>query len=411
MLVDVSEDGWHEAEATCELMDGLPLALDQAAAYIEENQCSFADYLRLYQTRRTALLKRRSALSKRDYPKSVATTWSLSFEQVERADSVAADLLRLCAFLHPDAIAETMILEGAAELGPVLQSLADDPIRLEEVIGELRKYSPVQRNSETKTLTIHRLVQTVLKDAMSREIQRAWAEQTVRVVSKAFPDPEDVGRWPICEQYLPHMRACAELIEQWNMTFAEAAQLLHRAGAYLYQRGQYTEAELPLQRALAIREQALGRDHPDIATSLYNLAFLSRDQGKHEQAKLLFQHALEIRQQVFGPNHPNVAECLNNLAWLYYAQGKYEQAESFYQRGLVIYERVLGPNNHYVGDSLNGLALLYGAQSKYEQAEPLMQRSLVLFEQVFGSSHPNVAVCLNNLARLYAWQGKYKQAE
>src|SRR5207248_2631925 len=147
-----------------ELVDGLPLALDQAAAYIEENQCSLTDYLNLYQSRRSTLLKRRGSFSKRDYPKSVATTWAISFEQVERDNPAAAELLRLCAFLHPDAIPEAMIVEGASELGPILQPVVEDPIEFAEAIGTLRKYSLVRRNPETKMLTLHRLVQTVLRD-------------------------------------------------------------------------------------------------------------------------------------------------------------------------------------------------------------------------------------------------------
>jgi len=91
------------------------LALDQAGAYIEETQCDLTGYLDLYRTRRTELLKRRSRL-RTDHPEPVATTWSLSFQQVEQANPAAADLLRLCSFLDPDAIPEEIITEGASEL-------------------------------------------------------------------------------------------------------------------------------------------------------------------------------------------------------------------------------------------------------------------------------------------------------
>src|SRR5579859_5405416 len=84
-------------------MDGLPLALDQAAAYIEETRCILSDYLQLYKTRQADLLKRRGKYTaEHDHPESVATTWSLSFEKVQQANAGAADLLRLCAFLDPD---------------------------------------------------------------------------------------------------------------------------------------------------------------------------------------------------------------------------------------------------------------------------------------------------------------------
>ena len=103
-------------------LGGLPLALDQAGAYIEETQCGLTDYLQFYRTQRAELLKARGGLVL-DHPKPVATTWSLSFAEVEKRSAAAADLLRVCAFLHPDAIPEEIITEGAAQLGPNLQAV------------------------------------------------------------------------------------------------------------------------------------------------------------------------------------------------------------------------------------------------------------------------------------------------
>ncbi len=396
------------AEAISELLDGLPLALDQAAAFVEENRCSLPDYLLLYQTRRAPLLQRRGTLSKRDYPRSVATTWSLSFEQVEQADAVAADMLRLCAFLHPDVIAEAMILEGAIALDPVLQAIVDDPMRLDDVIGELRKYSLVRRNSETRTLTIHRLVQTVLKDAMDRETQRAWAERVVRLVDHVFPE-SDFASWTRCQHYLPHAQVCAELIEQWDLAFPEAARLLHRTGNYLYERGQYLEAEPLYQRALSIREQVLGAQHPDVAQSLSDLGLLYLGLSKYERAEPLYQRALSIQEQMLGPHHPDVGVTVNDLAMLYFFQGKYDQVETLHQRARSIFEYALGPTHLYVAVSLNNLGKLYLAQGKYDDAEALMLRALAIREQL--QHPPDIANSLSYLAKLAAAQGKYSEAE
>src|SRR6266446_6337421 len=98
-------------------MDGLPLALDQAGAFIEETQCSVSDYLQRYRQRQAVLLKRRGGSGK-DHPEPVATTWSLSFERVEQLDPLAAELLRCCAFLAPDAIPEQMIIDGSRNWAP-----------------------------------------------------------------------------------------------------------------------------------------------------------------------------------------------------------------------------------------------------------------------------------------------------
>ncbi len=169
-----------------EELGGLPLALDQAGAYIEEIQCSLSDYLQLYRSQRAELLKARGGLVP-DHPEPVATTWSLSFAQVEQRSPAAADLLRLCAFLHPDAIPEEIITEGADDLGPNLQAAASNPLAFNQAIGVLLSYSLLKRNAEEHLLSIHRLVQAVLKDGMDATSYRLWAERTVKQWMPPYP--------------------------------------------------------------------------------------------------------------------------------------------------------------------------------------------------------------------------------
>src|SRR6266568_9028453 len=216
------------ALAIVQEMDGLPLALDQAGAYIEETGCGLAGYLTRYQQRRTALLKERGGYTS-DHPEPVATNWSLSFEKVEQVNLAAADLLRFCAFLAPDAIPEEIVTEGAADLTPVLQSLASDPFLLDAAIKELLRYSLIKRDAEQKLLGLHRLVQVVLKDAMSEEVQREWAERAVRAVNRTFPEGE-FENWDQCRRMLTHAQTCEDLITQWHMELPEASNLLGKAG-------------------------------------------------------------------------------------------------------------------------------------------------------------------------------------
>ena len=120
-------------------LDGLPLALDQAGAYIEETRCGLSQYLNLYGTRRRELLLRRGIFSV-DHPDSVVATWSLSFQQVEQESPIAADLLRLLAFLNTEAIPEEIIPLGAVELGPALGAVASDPLQVDSIIEMLLRY-------------------------------------------------------------------------------------------------------------------------------------------------------------------------------------------------------------------------------------------------------------------------------
>src|SRR5207244_2035257 len=111
---------------------------------------------------------------------------------------------------------------------------------------------------------------------MNKSTQRRWAERAVRAVNQAFPEV-DYDTWLQCQHYMPQVQTCAALIDQWDMTFEEAAVLLMQAGYYLEQSAQYTQAEPLYQRALAIREKTPGPEHPDTATTLHSLALLYVD--------------------------------------------------------------------------------------------------------------------------------------
>ncbi|MGZ3625416.1 MAG: tetratricopeptide repeat protein [Ktedonobacteraceae bacterium] len=374
-LEDASPTDREVAGEIVKAMDGLPLALDQAGAFIDETQCSLSDYLHFFQTRQADLLQRRGRLAT-DHPDSVAATFSLSFEKVQKAHLTAADLLCLCAFLDPDGIQEEIFTKGASELGSTLKPIAADPIKLNETLGTLLIYSMLRRSPD-HSLTLHRLMQVVLKHEMKKSTQRRWAERAIRAVNLAFPEVE-YGNWLRCQQFMPHVLACKAFIEQWDMILPEAAQLLNNAGNYLRESAQYELAEPLLQRALDIRKRVLGPDHSNTATSLNDLATLYQYQGKYELAEPLFQRALDIIEQVQGPEHPDTAASLNNLAALYKSQGKHEQAEPLYQRAIIIDEKVFGPDHPEVATDLNNLAQNYYFQGKDEQAEPLYQRALSL---------------------------------
>ncbi|MGD0128556.1 MAG: FxSxx-COOH system tetratricopeptide repeat protein [Terriglobia bacterium] len=401
-----SEGDRQLAEQISSELGGLALALDQAGAFIEEAPSSLAEYLDFYRSERSKLLAERVGLG--DHP-SVSVTFSLAFKKVAEASAAAADLVRLCAFLAPDAIPEEIFTEGAAELGENLAKVRT-PLDFAQVVREAGRHSLIERNPSSKTLDIHRLVQAVVRDGIEKAEQRQWAERAVRAVNLAFADVE-FSTWPKCGRVLPHAQACASFVDEFGFEFAEAARLFNKAGYYLQERARYSEAEPLYQRALGIREKVLGPEHPGVATSLNNLAELYYAQGKYSEAEPLHERALGILEKALGPEHPHVASSLNNLAELYRAQGKYAEAEPLYQRALGIKEKALGPDHPDVAAGLNNLAELYRAQGKYAEAEPLYQRALGIREKALEPEHPDVATSLNNLAELYRAQGKYAGAE
>jgi tetratricopeptide (TPR) repeat protein len=389
----------------------LPLALEQAAAYITAKSARFQNYLARFQQQRLALLDKAQPRTG-EYPASIASTWALNFQEVEK-DPVAADVLRVSAFLSPEAIPLELLTDGASQLGPVLAgalATSEDPLALNEALEPLTRYSLIRLDVDAQTYSIHRMVQEVVKDQIGVEQQAQWAERVVRAVAQSFPEV-DYQTWTRCERMIPHTLLCTVYIERWSITFPEARSLLLQVGIYFYQRGQFKEAEPLWKSVLAICEQVLGPEHPDTLSSLNNLAALYDDLGKYEEAEPLYQRALETRERVLGPEHPDTLGTVNNLAELYRNQGKFEQAEPLYQRALTTYERVLGPDHPNTLSTVNNLANLYAGQGKYKEAEPLYQRALEARERVLGPEHPDTAQTLGNLAVFYHEQGKYEQAE
>jgi tetratricopeptide (TPR) repeat protein len=389
-------------------VDGLPLALDQAGAFIEETPSTLAEYLALYRAEGAALRARRGKLAPEHA--SVTITFSLAFAKLAEANPAAADVVRGCAFLAPDAVAEEIFTEAGSEWGEAIEKIASKPLAWVDAIGEAGRLALLRRDAESKTLHIHRLVQEVVKDEMNPETRKRWVEPAVGALSKIFPIPE-FENWPQCERLLSHARTAAALLEEFGFASAAAARLLNRTGYYLDDRAQYAEAKPLYRRALTIREEVLGPEHADTATSLNNLALLYNHQGSYSEAEPLFQRALAIREKVLGLEHPYTATTLNNLALLYFNQGRYAEAEPLYKRAIAICEEAFGLDHTNTAYFLNNLASLYAEQGRYADAEQVYIRSLAIREKVLGPGDPHTATSLNNLAKLYQDQGRYAEAE
>src|SRR5262245_43790629 len=156
----------NQAEALSKELDGIPLALDQAAAFIAEMQLSIGGYLSLYERERVELLSHRGEHTQehtQDHP-SVTITFLLAFNKVAEANPVAADLLRVIACLEDDSIPEERFSEGAGELGEALEALGKTPFTFTKTIGKAERLSLLDRNPETKTMNLHCLAQEVIRD-------------------------------------------------------------------------------------------------------------------------------------------------------------------------------------------------------------------------------------------------------
>ncbi|MEO1526586.1 MAG: tetratricopeptide repeat protein [Planctomycetota bacterium] len=189
------------------------------------------------------------------------------------------------------------------------------------------------------------------------------------------------------------------------------ADSLHYLASLHRSMGDYVRAEPLFLEAKAIREQVLGHQHPDYATSLNNLALLYFSMGEYARAKPLYVEAKAIREQVLGRKHPDYAISLNNLALLYRSTGDYARAEPLYLEAKAIREKVFRREHPQYASSLNNLAVLYRLMGEYARAEPLYLEAKAIYKKVLGREHPRYATSLNNLALLYRSMGDYARSE
>ncbi|NEO90791.1 MAG: tetratricopeptide repeat protein, partial [Moorea sp. SIO3G5] len=227
-----------------------------------------------------------------------------------------------------------------------------------------------------------------------------WVTGLVSLISVGLITPQPtVGQTTIAQQQ-----------ESAEERLTKAEQLTQQAWE-LNEQGKYSEAIPVAEKALIIRQQVLGNEHPSVATSLNYLGLLYQLMGRYQQAEPLLSQALEIRRRLLGNEHPDVATSLHDLAFLYKSMGRYSEAEPLYIQSLEMNRRLLGEEHLDVATSLNNLAGLYQLMGRYQQAEPLLTQALEIRRRLLGEEHLDVATSLNNLAGLYQLMGRYQQAE
>ncbi|MCP4360981.1 MAG: tetratricopeptide repeat protein [Chloroflexi bacterium] len=384
----------------------LPLALEQAAAFMLKRKKSAAAYRKQFNERRAALWAREKAPD--NYQATVATTWQINFEHAQKTTGTA-DLLNLCSFFAPDDIPLAALREQAGSLQPPLDAVLADEDRREDALAALSDYSLLTVANEK--LTMHRLVQLVVREQMEVEQAQTWLEAALNLLTKAYNfDEHDMSTWAQCGQLLPHLTTATNLAAKWEINSEQAAYLNNEAGRYLQQYGDYAAARPFYERALAIDEKTLGPDHPHTATSLNNLGLLLDSMGEYGEAWPFYERALTIREKQLGTDHPDTANSLNNLGELLRMMGAYKEARPFYERALAIREKQLGPDHPDTATSLNNLGLLLQTMGEYGEARPFYERALAIWEKQLGPDHPDTATSLNNLALLSYHEGDMQEA-
>ena len=417
MLTEAREADQTFAKALSNELGGLPLALDQAGAYMEARQKTPQGYMALYQQRSDYLLAARGDELLR-HPEPVTVTFSLAFEQVKAASPAAGELLRHCAFLAPDSIPEELFTQNTAVFGEPLASAACDEIEWDAVVEAAARYALMRRNAVNKTLSLHRLVQKVLCLQLSTGVQPEYALRCVQAVNQILPFSQ-FHTWAACDRLLAQAMVCINLVKEYHIPVPDMWFLLRKVGAHLQQRGQYRDAEPFLLEAYGLAKHVMGPEHSMTAESLNDLTDTYQQQGRYAEAEQASRHALAIeqaatRRKELKPEQMLVAVSLRHLAVAVKSQDRFAEAGHLFQQSLEIARKQAQQDDtveHFIAQCLLGLGDVERALSRYKAAEGYYLQAVDIEEKAAGVDHPSYTVALNALAGLYKKQNRFAEAE
>ena len=380
-------------------LGGLPLALEQAAAYIETTTTTLAGYLSLFRDRRADLLARGETPG---HPAGVAATLGLALSRLEAEAPAAAGLLRLLACLAPEPVPLALLLADAqtaggldpdvvATAGPLL----GDPVAAGDAVAALRRYSLFTPAGDGLAL-VHRLVQTITLDQMPADTRRQWEEAAAALVEAAVPaDPRLPAAWPVCAVLLPHARAVLGLTSDGMRQIAR----------YLGHSGSYRAARDLFQLIVAahIEDDAYGPEHPATLAARHRLAHWTGEAGDAAGARDQYAALLPIRERVSGAEHPDTLTARGNLALWTGEAGDAAGARDQYAALLSVQERVVGPEHPSLLASRAEFARWTGEAGDAAGAREQYAALVPVRERVQGLEHPRTLASRAEFAR---WTGE-----
>ncbi len=400
-LMDRTRASDVEQEAARELageLGGLPLALEQAGAYMQASGRGIGEYLALFRERRTELLGRGEPAG---YDKRVTTTWALAFAELGQTGP-AAGLLRLVACCAAEDIPLDLLLQprpgldaagfGAA-VAPLLMPLLADPLARDEAVEGLRRYSLISAPRDGM-VSVHRLVQDITVAALPADLAADWRRAAASVIEAALPhDPEDPAAWPVFAALLPHTQAALE----------PTSDGMQKVASHLGFIGNYAAARASHQQILEAREAKLGAEHPRALAARAGLAHWTGQAGEAAAARDQYVALLPVFERVLGAEHPETLTIYDDLAnWTGHA-GDAAAARDQYPALLPVLERVLGAEHARTLTARGHFANWTGKAGDAVTARDQFAALVPVRERVSGAEHLRT---LDACADLANWTGE-----
>jgi tetratricopeptide (TPR) repeat protein len=444
--LDASAEHLQAAKSIVTLLGCMPLAVDQAGAYIEAGMCDIDKYLMQFSSHRQTLMQDATFIGASDYDRSVYETWDISLKEIKKRASVrnsqaakaAILILGICAFYHHNSISEDIFQSAAEESGKYVvdseiaiklphafnsldrthgtllalhnNGCWDDHI-YRQGISVLLSFSLIKRDQLSKMLSVHPLIHCWSRDHMSKTEQQRMYEIGIMILSCAISRGLTSYDYGLRQLIFSHIKANELYGSEMGLTQQYYDDKCNNFKFVMEENGDWNNAEKLAIQVLDKRKELLGKEHPDTLISMEDLAKTYHHQGKLNEAEQLEVQVLDMRKRLLGTKHPDILITMGNLASTYCYQGKLNKAEQLEVQVLDLSKKLLGTEHPHTLIRMGNLARTYYHQRKINKAEQLEVQVLDMSKKLLGAEHPHTLMRMGNLARTYHYNGKLNEAE
>ena len=430
------------------LLDGLPLAIAQAASYIQTTHMPTERYLALFQKgeeHQKELLSEPlpAALhnDRADLSRAVMTTWALSVQKIEQVSPLSIKLLHILSFLDPDNLPSSLIEAALStetenyfkQLAPLLNfgllsRLGSSSYRLHRLVS---MWTRVKMSSDVKHQVIDQAVvlMTTCFPPESSENVVKYAEMLPHAVSILDHMGSDVSKfssepsWELRRDVVDFLRGIgqlhlaikhAQLLLEQEEVFEqdESKRYISRVklGDIFRSMAEYASAINEYQHALNGLEGVLGKGHPVTLGAVHNMAIVFKNKGEYDKALEWYQRTINGQEKAFGKDHPETLMTVHNMALVFSSKGDYEKALEWNQRALDGREKALGRGHPLTLSTVHNMAIVFKNKGEYDKALEWYQRALDGQERALGRDHPETLNTVHNMAMEFENKGEHDKA-
>lgn len=399
-------------------LESLPLALAQAAAFIQENCITIGEYIKLLDESPAEVLDTEFEAPGRDreIPHAVMQTWKISFEEIKRQNPLAGHLLSFMGLVDRQAIPRELLAHYVELFHPEPRNTRS--IRLTTALGVLKAYSFVTEN-KSSSLDMHRLVHLSTQRWLEEKGQlRLFSGRGLQVLSEVFPDSDYDKHEEKCQSYLPHMVTLFDRRGIWTdlqLKPLSASILFKLAGYSMFHPSHkdFSSAQWLCEKALEMRVSLPGDERSNgTLETMSRLVWIHIRQGNLESAQEMAQKAYEISQRVCGAESQLTLASMCELGVAYIMQRQYQKAEELRIKILETARKTRASE----GDrarlvSMSNVAVMYLDMGKLDEAEGLQVQVVQLRKEIgLGEEHPETISGIDRLSEIYEAQQRYEEA-